>query len=98
MFVFADAQAHEDIMLQKENNPEFDELVIRKVDDAADVLEALRPLDPTEDGTVVTSFYDWSRIDGKWREAGIFPVISEGALRATLGILERAVRGGYVRS
>jgi uncharacterized protein YndB with AHSA1/START domain len=55
-------------------------------------------LDPTEDGTVVTSFYDWSRIDGKWREAGIFPVISEGALRATLGILERAVRGGYVRS
>lgn len=55
-------------------------------------------LEPTADGTVVTSFYDWSQIDDKWREAGIFPVISEGALRATLGILERAVRRGYVRS
>lgn len=55
-------------------------------------------LEPTADGTVVTSFYDWSQIDDKWREAGIFPVISEGALRATLGILERAVRLGYVHS
>jgi hypothetical protein len=27
-----------------------------------------------------------------WKDAGIFPVISEGALRATLGILERTVR------
>lgn len=54
-------------------------------------------LEPTADGTVVTSFYDWSQIDDKWREAGIFPVISEAALRATLGILERAVRRGYVR-
>lgn len=33
-------------------------------------------LEPTAEGTVVTSFYDWSRIDDKWREAGIFPVIS----------------------
>ncbi len=47
--------------------------------------------------TVVTSFYDWSSIDQKWREAGIFPVISEGALRATLGILDRTVRRGYPR-
>ncbi len=31
-----------------------------------------------------------------WREAGIFPVISEGALRATLGILARTVARGYV--
>ena len=56
-------------------------------------------LEPTEDanGTVVTSFYDWSKIDPKWREAGIFPVISEGALRATLGILDRTVRRGYPR-
>ena len=46
-------------------------------------------------GTVVTSFYDWSNIDPKWRDAGIFPVISEGALRATLGILDRTVRRGY---
>ena len=35
------------------------------------------------------------QIDEKWREAGIFPVISETALRATLGILDRTVRRGY---
>lgn len=52
-------------------------------------------LEPDGDGTVVTSFYDWSEIDEKWREAGIFPVISELALRATLGILDRTVRRGY---
>jgi hypothetical protein len=50
-----------------------------------------------DDGTVVTAFYDWSNIDAKWREAGIFPVISETALRATLGILDRSVRRGYPR-
>lgn len=55
-------------------------------------------LEPTDDGTVVTSFYDWSAIDDKWREAGIFPVIPESALRATLGILDRTVRRGYPRS
>jgi hypothetical protein len=56
-------------------------------------------LEPAPDGTgtVVTSFYDWSDIDPKWREAGIFPVISELALRATLGILDRTVRHGYRR-
>ena len=48
-------------------------------------------LAPTEAGTVVTSYYDWSDIDPVWKEAGIFPVISEGALRATLGILARSV-------
>ena len=47
---------------------------------------------------MVTSFYDWSDIDQHWRDAGIFPVISEGALRATLGILDRTVRRGYPRS
>jgi Polyketide cyclase / dehydrase and lipid transport len=53
-------------------------------------------LEPTEGGTVVTSYYDWSSIDPAWRDAGIFPVISEGALRATLGILARTLaRGGY---
>src|SRR5215813_13327386 len=41
-------------------------------------------LEPTDGGTRVTSYYDWSDIDPKWREAGIFPIISEGALRATL--------------
>jgi hypothetical protein len=48
-------------------------------------------LEPGEGGTVVTSYYDWSSIDPVWKEAGIFPVISEGALRATLGILGRTV-------
>ena len=51
-------------------------------------------LEPTENGTLVTSYYDWSGIEQTWREAGIFPVISEGALRATLGILARTVAGG----
>ncbi len=46
---------------------------------------------PVEEGTLVTSYYDWSSIDPVWKEAGIFPVISEGALRATLGILARTV-------
>jgi hypothetical protein len=50
-------------------------------------------LEPASDGngTLVTSYYDWSGIDAAWRDAGIFPVISEGALRATLGILARSV-------
>jgi hypothetical protein len=54
-------------------------------------------LEPDEhaEGTVVTSFYDWSEIDEHWRGAGIFPVISELTLRATLGILDRTVRRGY---
>jgi hypothetical protein len=52
-------------------------------------------LEPAEDGTVVTSFYDWSAIDEEWRKANIFPIIPESALRATLGILDRTVRRGY---
>ena len=51
-------------------------------------------LEPTDGGTLVTSYYDWSNIDPVWREADIFPVISEGALRATLGILARTVTRG----
>lgn len=51
-------------------------------------------LEPIEDGTLVTSYYDWSNIGQEWREAGIFPVISEGALRATLGILDRTITKG----
>jgi hypothetical protein len=39
----------------------------------------------------VTSYYDWSEIDQKYRERDIFPVIPEAALRATLGILARTV-------
>jgi hypothetical protein len=48
-------------------------------------------LEPGAGGTLVTSYYDWSDISQQWRDAGIFPVISEGALRATLGILARTV-------
>lgn len=56
-------------------------------------------LQPIDDAgvTLVTSFYDWSEIDQSWRDAGIFPVVPEGALRATLGILDRTVRRGYPR-
>lgn len=51
-------------------------------------------LAPIDDGTLVTSYYDWSSIDPVWKEAGIFPILSEGALRATLGILARTVARG----
>src|SRR5579864_1403487 len=44
-------------------------------------------LEPAEGGTLVTSYYDWSTIDPVWKEANIFPIIPESALRATLGIL-----------
>ena len=57
-------------------------------------------LEPDEqaEATLVTSFYDWSQIDEKWREADIFPIISEGTLRASLGILDRTVRRGYPKA
>jgi hypothetical protein len=48
-------------------------------------------LEPTQAGTRVTSYYDWSEIDEAYRDKGIFPVIPEAALRATLGILARTV-------
>ena len=48
-------------------------------------------LEPGDGGTKVTSYYDWSEIDEAYRSAGIFPVIPESALRATLGILARTV-------
>lgn len=51
-------------------------------------------LEPTDEGTLVTSYYDWSDIHPQWQEADIFPIMSEGALRATLGILNRTVTGG----
>jgi hypothetical protein len=51
----------------------------------------LEPLDDGSGGTLVTSYYDWSTISDDWKAAGIFPVISELALRATLGILARTV-------
>ncbi len=49
-------------------------------------------LEPGDNGnTVVTSYYDWSDIHPEWAGRNIFPVLSEGALRATLGILARTV-------
>jgi uncharacterized protein YndB with AHSA1/START domain len=48
-------------------------------------------LEAVEGGTSVTSYYDWSQIDEKYRDRGIFPVIPEAALKATLGILARTV-------
>jgi hypothetical protein len=51
-------------------------------------------LEPVEEGTLVSSYYDWSASDPVWRNAGVFPVISEAALRATLGILARTVARG----
>ncbi len=49
-------------------------------------------LEPVDGGTLVTSYYDWSSIDPQWKEANIFPIIPESALRATLGILARTVK------
>lgn len=50
-------------------------------------------LEPTDDGTLVTSYYDWSSIHEAYHEHAdrIFPVISETNLLATLGILARTV-------
>jgi len=53
-------------------------------------------LEPVDGGTLVTSYYDWSEIDPTWREASIFPIIPETALRATLGILARTVARGSI--
>jgi hypothetical protein len=51
-------------------------------------------LEPVGDDTLVTSYYDWSTIEPAWKERGIFPIMSEATLRATLGILERTVGRG----
>lgn len=59
-------------------------------DQAADRPRYGYTLEPAGGGTLVTSYYDWSEIDPTWKDANIFPVISEGALRATLGILARS--------
>jgi hypothetical protein len=54
-------------------------------------------LEPIDEGTLVTSYYDWSTVDQQWKDAQIFPVIPEGALRATLGILARTAAPGRPR-
>jgi hypothetical protein len=54
-------------------------------------------LEPIDGGTLVTSYYDWSTVEQNWKDAAIFPVIPEAALRATLGILARTVAPGRPR-
>ncbi|MGI9004604.1 MAG: SRPBCC family protein [Streptosporangiaceae bacterium] len=54
-------------------------------------------LEPTGESTLVTSYYDWSAAGQDWKDAAIFPVIPESALRATLGILARTVAPGKPR-
>ena len=39
----------------------------------------------------MTSYYDWSELHEAYRERIGFPIISETALSATLGILARTV-------
>ena len=54
-------------------------------------------LEAIDDGTLVTSYYDWSGVEQEWKDAKIFPVIPESALKATLGILARTVAPGRAR-
>ena len=54
-------------------------------------------LEPRDGGTLVTSYYDWSQIDDRYRERVTFPIIPDTALRATLGILARTVEQPPVR-
>ncbi len=49
-------------------------------------------LEPVDGATVVTSIYDWSRVEEKWKAGGHWPIVPESALKASLGILERTVR------
>lgn len=43
----------------------------------------------------MTSFCDWSQAREEW--LSVFPVVSEAALKGTLGILDRTVQRGYPR-
>ncbi|WP_227985186.1 polyketide cyclase [Nocardia spumae] len=48
-------------------------------------------VEPSEIGASVTSYYDWSQIPAQYREMGIFPILPEFVLRASLGLLARTV-------
>jgi hypothetical protein len=54
-------------------------------------------LDAVDGATKVTSYYDWSALADAYRGRIGFPIISETALRATLGILARTVAPGVAR-
>jgi hypothetical protein len=49
-------------------------------------------LEPTDGGTIVTSIYDWSAVSEQWKAGGMWPIIPELSIKATLGILERTLR------
>lgn len=49
-------------------------------------------LEPTDAGTVVTSYYDWSNVPEIHKTRVPFPIIPESSLRATLGILARTAQ------
>jgi hypothetical protein len=51
---------------------------------------------PDSGGTLVTSFYDGSDIHQTWRDAGIFPILSEPA-RRDAGHPGPTVHRGYPR-
>lgn len=54
-------------------------------------------LEAVEEGTRVTSWYDWTDARADLVERGVVPVLDARALAATLGILDRTVRRGYPR-
>lgn len=49
-------------------------------------------LEPSDGGTRVLSYCDWSDLPEDYRPFLTFPIVPEGALKATLGILDRTVR------
>ena len=54
-------------------------------------------LEPGDEGTTnVTSYYDWSKVEGDIKDR--FPIVPDTALRATLGILERTARQSIARA
>ncbi len=48
-------------------------------------------LEPSEIGTLATSYYDWSQISEETKQRVVFPIIADTTLRASLGILARTV-------
>jgi hypothetical protein len=52
---------------------------------------------PADNGTLVTSYYDWSAIADVYRARLKFPIIPTSSLGATLGILARTVAPGVPR-
>ncbi|MEO6879713.1 MAG: SRPBCC family protein [Mycobacteriaceae bacterium] len=48
-------------------------------------------VEPHPDGTLVTSYCDWSQVSQAHRQRLTFPVVPESSLRASLGILARTL-------